>query len=304
MRIRSLVSCALLAPFLTAASQPVRLQPSSGWVLDYAQDSCRLIRTFGEGSQQVKLAFESEAPRQIDMLVVGKPLSNDTNWVGARFLPMQTKAWFGRSAQATGNGDPAILWSDVAMLPEDFAAELRKEADKHKVSASTRPAGRDLAKEALLDAKRLELAAATTELEMLTRLGHPVRLETGSLRAPMQALDKCGRDSLADWGVDANLEDKIVKPVWTPTEAWLTSDDYPAALIDQDQESDVKVRLLVDAAGNVTKCTSLSYFKAPEFNTITCRAILQRAHFQPAELADGTKVPSYFTRKIKFRIAN
>jgi hypothetical protein len=65
----------------------------------------------------------------------------------------------------------------------------------------------------------------------------------------------------------------------------------------------VKIRVLVDATGRVTKCTSISHFKEPEFNKITCDRFTARARFQPAELADGTKVPSYYVNKVVFRIA-
>ena len=68
------------------------------------------------------------------------------------------------------------------------------------------------------------------------------------------------------------------------------------------QESEVRVRVLVDASGKVTKCTSLSHYDAPEFNRIVCDKLTKRARFEPAELADGTKVPSYDTTRIVFRI--
>jgi protein TonB len=70
------------------------------------------------------------------------------------------------------------------------------------------------------------------------------------------------------------------------------------------EQSDVKVRLLVDASGRVTKCTSLSHFKAPEFNQVVCANFTKRARFEPAELADGTKVPSYYATQIHWRIAH
>ena len=53
----------------------------------------------------------------------------------------------------------------------------------------------------------------------------------------------------------------------------------------------------------MTSCTSLSHFKEPEFNKIVCDKFMARARFEPAELADGTKVPSYYVNKVVFRIA-
>ena len=54
----------------------------------------------------------------------------------------------------------------------------------------------------------------------------------------------------------------------------------------------------------MTSCTSLSHFDAPEFNKVVCDKFKARARCEPAELADGTKVPSYYTAHIVFRIAH
>ena len=84
---------------------------------------------------------------------------------------------------------------------------------------------------------------------------------------------------------------------------WFTPDDYPPAMTVRGQQSDVKVRLLVDATGRVTQCTSLSHFKEKSFDQIVCNKFMKRAHFEPAELADGTKVPSYYVNHVIFRMA-
>jgi protein TonB len=70
------------------------------------------------------------------------------------------------------------------------------------------------------------------------------------------------------------------------------------------KESEVTVRLLIDASGKITKCTSLSHFDEKDFNRITCARITERGRFEPAELADGTKVPSYYVTRVQFRIAD
>ena len=45
------------------------------------------------------------------------------------------------------------------------------------------------------------------------------------------------------------------------------------------EQSDVKVRLLVDATSRVTKCTSLSHFKEKSFNDVVCAKFMARAQF-------------------------
>jgi hypothetical protein len=289
---------------LVAATEPVRIQPTSQWILDYAENSCRLIRTFGDGKTKTVLLLESEAPERMDMLVIGRPLKSYAEEVGARFLPVGGKTFKGRTAESSTNRDPAILWSHVYLLPEAVIENLEREAAEMRPKPDVRPPPINLAERASLRSQRQQFAEKATELEIQTRRAHPVILETGAMGEPIRMFDECSRDSLKDWGVDPNLEDKIVRPVWaTDPTRWFNNDDYPKDMIMRGEESDVSVRLLVDASGKVTKCTSLSHFKEPEFNRITCASIMKRARLAPAELADGTKVPSYYTQRVAFRIA-
>jgi hypothetical protein len=303
MRAQWLIAFTAIAPMLMAAAAPVRLQPSSSWVLDYGDESCRLIRTFGDGQEKVTLVFESDAPHQMDMLATGKPLGNYNADISARFLPVGSESFAGRSAFTTSSGDPAILWTNVFLIPDPIIEKRVREYVGHNLKPALRPPPTSLAEQASYKARRQEFAEKTTELEIQTRWKHSVVLETGSMGNAIGMLDKCSRDSLKDWGVDPNLEDKIVRPAWASDPSqWFSSDDYPKAMLTSGEESEVHIRLLVDTSGKVTKCTSLSHFKAPEFNKVTCDAIMRRASLAPAELADGTKVPSYFTQRIMFRI--
>ena len=303
MRLSVFLACALVAPVLMAAAQPMRLQPSSQWVVDYAADSCRLVRNFGVGKDETKFALESESPGEVDMLVVGNPLANNTEEVSARFLPVQVKPMTGRTAIAEDRR-PALLWSQVIFLPDDLA-EKKKKSDEARHKTTGRPPALDLAEEARTKAMRQDFASKANELEINTHRGRPVVLEAGPLGEAMKAFDKCGRDSLRDWGVDPDLEDKIVRPLWTPSVAkWFSASDYPQRMLVLEQESVVKVRLLVDARGRPTKCTSLSHFKESSFNDVVCAKFMDRAHFEPAELADGTKVPSFYTTVITFMMGD
>ena len=303
MLIRAFIAAAAVVSTQANAASQFRLAPSSPWVVDYAENSCRLIRHFGQGKDATIFALESEAPGAIDMLIAGRPLSTSMEQVPAKFLPLQTKRMLGFAGRSTDNGDPLVLWSAVSLLPEDaVAAEAKKEAAR-KAHPQVRPPSVSLAEKAAMKAQRQAFAANTTAIEIDARAGRPVILEAGSLGEPIKMFDQCSRESLRDWGVDPDLEDKIVRPAWAPNpSAWFSPSDYPRDMIMSGQESVVKVRLLVDALGRVTKCTSLSHFKEAEFNKIVCDKFTARARFEPAELADGTKVPSYYVNKVVFRI--
>jgi hypothetical protein len=305
LRIQAFISAAAVVPTLANAAEPIHLTPSSPWVVDYAENSCRLIRHFGQGKDQTIFALESEAPGAVDMLIAGKPLMSSMEKIPAKFLPLQTKPMLGDPGKSDQNGDPLVLWSStVRLLPDDATAVESQRQAERGAHPEIRPPALSLAELGARKAERQEFAKNTTAIEIDARASRPVILLTGSLGQPIKMFDQCNRDSLRDWGVDPDVDDKIVRPVWAPKPStWFSSNDYPRDMIVHGEESVVKVRVLVDAAGRVTKCTSISHFKEPEFDKITCAKITARARFEPAELADGSKVPSYYVNKVIFRMA-
>lgn len=303
MRVKSILACIAAVPLLSAASEPVRLQPSSPWVVDYARDNCRLIRIFGKGKAQTKLAFESDAPGQMDMMVIGWPLETYRDQVFASYLPQASKPFGGDVAETTDNHEPAILWSRANLLPDALIAKLEQQQKARHSDPRARPPAIDPAEHEEIAKARKAFATAATEL--LLQAGHrQVILETGSLGPPMEKFEECSQDSLKDWGIDPAVEAKIVRPAWpTNPDSWLFPSDYPRDMLRLGKESRIEVRLLIDASGRVANCTSLTHFDEPEFNQATCSNIIKRARFEPAELADGTKVPDYYVRRVEFRMA-
>ena len=314
MRFQSLLAILTVAPLLGAASEPVRLAPASKWVLDYGDKSCRLIRTFGDPAEPTVLVFERASPRSgLSMVAIGKALkpSAGKEEVTARFLPVENiKFDSGRPAKSADQKDPAVLWSHVDFVPvieddgqaaEALQAELKKAMDAHE--RGERPPPRDLP---ILASKRAESqanAVRTSAIEISARRNRPVILETGSLGRPIKMLYDCSRHQLRGWGLDPDVEEKIVRPVWAAEpSSWFTSDDYPMSRVMRNEESVVQARLLVDATGKITKCTALSHIDAPEFQKAVCDAYTKRGRFEPAELADGTKVPSYYVQTTIFRM--
>ena len=271
-------------------------------MLDYAADSCKLSRTFGQDKDKTVLQFESTAPNQLSMIAIGKPLRTAWDEVPTKFLPAQEKP-FNADPQRATSDKPALWWSAVPLLPDLLRERLKKKAEAEKPKRGVRPPPIDLNERAETRAARQAFAIATTELEIGVGYRRPVILETGSLGEPIKMFDQCTRNSLRDWGVDPDLEDKIVREVWAPNPAdWFSGDDYPREMQVHNKVSEVRARLLVNASGNVTKCTSLTHYEDRTFNQVVCDLFMKRAKFAPAELVDGTKVPSYFVASVVFRL--
>lgn len=302
MRKWFLIAAAAI-PSLGSAATPLHLAPSSTWDVDYAENSCRLIRHFGTGNDETTFALESEAPGALDMIVIGKPVWTIDDLVGARFLPLRSRPILGTPGRSSEKNLPIILFSNVQLLPDNVLAANERDEAERRQHPELRPPATSVAELAEKNQQRQAFADNTQAIQIGPAHNRPVILDTGSLGAAIKAFDKCSRDSLRDWGVDPDLEDRIVRRAWAPhPESWFSAEDYPAEFVVLGQHSVVKVRLLVDATGRVTKCTSLSHFNEPKFNKIVCDKFMQRAHFQPAELSDGTKVPSYYINKVVFRI--
>lgn len=241
MRSKSLVAWVAACPFLIAASQPVRIQPSSKWVLDYADDSCRLIRIFGEGHKETKLIFQGVAPREMSMLLVGGTLHSQFGdaKINARFLPGTDEPFAGTAAEAEHRTKGAAFWASIP-LSLGWKSDSDKLLDrKQHRDRRTRP-DIDQAGRAAALAKRSALASSTTELSVTPFGGQTMVLETGSLGKPIAMFDDCERDLLRQWGVDPEVQDKIAKPVWTPSLiSWFSSKDYPSRALAQGEESTV-----------------------------------------------------------------
>ena len=87
MRFQSILACVAVAPLLMGAAEPVPLPAVGPWVLDYADESCRLARKFGTEADPTLLLFESPSPGSMSMLAIGKPLGGASKKVTAQFLP-------------------------------------------------------------------------------------------------------------------------------------------------------------------------------------------------------------------------
>lgn len=290
---------ALIAASSAAAPRtPITLSPLSKWNLHYADQSCQLKRTFGDPARPTSLVFERIGPGEaMSMMIFGDPLRARMGSVDARaaFLPFADERFAnGNVAETVTDKKVAILWTRVDLLAG--------QGEKPKPNTAE-PQVRDLARQAALRAIEQANAAKVTGIEVTEPGGRKIVLATGPMGKVLQAMRDCAREQLSAWGVDPEVEDRIVKPAFArqPLYRLIGPDDYPREALRGGQQSIVKARLLIGADGKVTRCTSLTPFRAAGFAEVTCKK-LEQATFEPAQLADGTKVPSYTVASILFRM--
>lgn len=293
------VTAALLVPMTTgaAAKEPLRLKPSSKWNVHYAADSCRMVRSFGEGDQKVTLLADRFEPGDsLRLSFVGKPVNTRHNegTIELRFGPTEEvqKILF----------YPALFVdkSPALMLREDARLAPRTEAEYAAYEAALKGGDYGFQWSKITP----EQEAAVTFIEVKRSVREPFILETGSLGPPFEAMRKCTDELLNHWGIDVAKHATLSRPV-TPTgnpAKWMKSSDYPPAMLAAGRRAIVQFRLNVDAGGVPTACHIQQSTRPKEFDDAVCKAIMRNAKFTPALDADGNPIVSYWLNTVIFQM--
>lgn len=301
--MRGFLICAAALGFLSSAAsgksrEPVRLQPVEPWNLHYANDSCRLARTFGTGKQQVILVLDQFEPGDwFRMMFVGKSLGARTGFssrnLRIRFGPNEAHSEDGFTTGSVGDKAAIIVNGSVRLAPLTKAEkEAHDESIRRPPHVDPPPLG---------EARE----AAASWLELSKVLSHDLVLETGSMAKPLAALRECSWETVKLWGLDIEQQKRLTrKPNPTrPSYEWFNPKDYPPAMIRGGYQGIVNFRLIVDEKGAPTSCNIQESTRPKEFDDAVCKAVMRRARFEPALDAQGKPVPSYWRQTVRFVLA-
>ena len=329
MRVMMLAVLGLCAGVASAAEKPPTvLEPSSQWVVDYAENNCRLIRMFGTGKDSIKLVFEQVAPRSpMTVMLIGNSHaeSSDNNLLA--FEPLSDVAISkGQRLETADSSADVVFWprrlgrGRWGLIPEDVASRMRKTDPVAAEASSSTPSDlsaphvkwKDHDWTAESEEKwQAEDDAFSARADQVTSVvlnpgrSGSLSLQAGGMAKPFQALEKCATDSLKDWGVDPAVEAAIATgahPVTDPQQAF-TPGDYPQAALQSLKEDNLEVWLNIDAHGGIAGCRVISDFASPEINDAICGMIKRKERFVPARMKDGTPVPDFYIEQFVFRIS-
>jgi TonB family protein len=296
----------LLIPLLTAvlmvpsgpvrAEEPIHLEPSTPWVVDYADDSCRLARTFGAGDEKVTLFLDQFQPEAGFYLILGgEPVR-----VRRDVLDVKVKFRFGpNELEQEDNANTGTLDSDPALLLTSShrlapLSDAEKEVRDADIKAGSRYKLPDisLAREAAV--KYLQITGTPKE----------IILETGPMDKALGVLGECAWDTVSDWGLNVEQQKSLTRgPVAKGGSAsWFSGNDYPANMARGNFQGTVFYRLIVDEAGRPKSCHVQRSTRPREFDETVCRVVMRRGKFEPALDASGKPVPSYWSQAITFRL--
>lgn len=303
--LRKAVCASVLLFALSGAAPSARnvLAPVSKWRVHYDENSCKLLRSFGDPSRPTMMMMERIAPdADLSLYVAGAPLSAKPGRLTAKaaFLPFASHSFKGGTvAETLADKSTALIWSSVDLL-DGWKKEDNRRFKKPAEVEPINPA-EVTARKALVASN----AAKVSGLFLVEPNGRTTLLQTGPMDRALQMMDECAREQISTWGLEPATQAAIVLParINRPISELFSSADYPRSAMPTGEKAVIKARLIVDAQGRVAKCTSLTLFKAEEMEQAVCRN-LQKATYQPAELADGRKVPTFDTITVFFKFDN
>jgi hypothetical protein len=287
------ILCAAFLPVAAAAADkpPQHFTPSGPWAMEYADQTCRLIRNFSDGTGVVTLAFEKNVLGPgLTLGLAGKALQV------SRTVPMARFRYSGESrARASAllktvltDGRDSFLVTDVPLVPID---QLRR------IIRNTKPPERLAA----LESAEMAAASKITSISFTySFIGDPA-FEIGPMVAPLKALRACVVDLVKSWGIDpqrmatmSHAAEAITAPRY-----WLSIDDYPDAMWREHKGGIVPFRLVIDEDGTVKDCLVIVEQRGP-FEEAVCKAVGKRARFKPALDADKKPMRSYWMQVVNF----
>lgn len=254
----------LSAPTARAQEAPVVLQPSSRWQVNYADNECQLLRSFGTGDQMVALRFARSASSDTYDFVLAGPA-----------LPSLS-----RHLRITMRLDPQGIEAQY----DGFSSRLD---------------GQDGRFLRIFDADVSLLSQFTPDQIMTVRAQDTVtRLNLTNVRAALAALQTCRDDLLTSWGFDLAAYRALQSPpIPIGNEAnWVRSEDYPSTW----ESGLTTVRLVVGASGSVSSCAVVVTSGEVRLDNAACNALSRRARFEPAIGADGAPTEASVLKRVRW----
>lgn len=287
-------SSALSAEETKDTENSLKLVPSGPWNIEFAADSCRLSRLFGEGGDQVAFFIERYIPGDaFHMVVAGPPLNGSRfrNETKVQFGPVELEREYEPMVGSLNDYKPALiggLASFDGREPGDDP-EPDEPEDPPSLFVHEFPPERE---------------AAIEWVSFHRRGGDRVELALPQFGAAMKAMRDCTEELLTHWDIDVEAHrtlQRAATPANNPGD-WMNARDYPTGLLRGGYQGIVRFRLSVNEAGEVTECHIQDSTRPAGFDTAVCEKISRRAKFEPALDKDSKPIKSFYRNTVRFEI--
>ena len=273
-----------------ARAEPVVLKPSSPWTIDFAPDSCRLVRLFGEGENQHYLVFQQYSPDLGFGLTVAGPGFKKFRSLGKTMIhfydaqaPRESTPFVG----TVGDFGTGVIYVDLGI--EDKPPQ--EDADRAAAPLPGVPS--------------LGLAQGKQVQYITLRQGkNEVRLETGALDKAFAVINQCTLDLVRDWGLEPERHVTAQsRPRWANQDMVVRriQEEYPANAAREGEQGIMQMRVIVSAEGTVESCRILKSTQTETLESPACKA-MKYARFDPALDAAGVAFRSYYLTAITYKL--
>ncbi len=282
-------------------SQPLVVEPSGSWNVDYGKETCRLARIFGEGENRHAIFFEQWGPDSGFSFTAAGPGfkrfkgGRTTEWrVFEGHEPRETQPMTG-DLNSIG---PALIYSGLSLEEgqEDHDPTKRgelKEKDEQKQDKERKP----------MPALDIEFASKAKFIA-LKQGKREVLLNTGPLDEAFAVLNDCAANLITEWGLDLEEHKTMTRAAQWTNQAKVVRriiDNYPRTAFNRGEQGIMQMRVNIDESGAVTQCTIGKATDTQYLNSPACGP-MQQAEFEPALDKDGKPMASYYRTNIIYRI--
>ncbi len=295
------VAFGLSAP---ASASDVVLDPNQKWVANFGDNSCKLIRSFGDEQTPTVLVLEQYAPSESFTWTVAGPYVAQTRF--SRDVTVQWGPFFDPYEQkfqdaTLGTIGKAFMgrnWVSPDHLVPSTSKDALRSLDKPELASGYEPV---LGQINEAEAAGVEYVSFTQK----NRLHLVLRLS--DLAPAIATLNKCTRDLAAEWGFDESYADRLTStPIWSNVSdvARRIQEKYPARALSRGAQANFKVRIIVGTDGRPERCDWINETKADDFEMgrTPCDIVMEDAEFEPAIDQEDRPIRSIYQSTIRYRI--
>lgn len=258
---------AALAVQSAVPSQPVPLEASGPWRVEYADTMCIVGRPFGTGDQQIILGFRPGPMSEYFRIAV---------YVTAK-------------GKKVTRGAAELIFDDLTPVQAPF------------LKGPTSIEGLNLIQ---IDTKRPEISALNSAKKFQIRAGDfTTTFALRNIAGAMKALAACEKDLVIGWGMDPVALDSIETPAFHRNVVGLFStNDYPAEAISRHEQGTVGVHYKIGTDGKVSDCRVVESSGSTALDRQTCGIITKRVRYDPAKTKSGEPVASMGFQRIRWEL--
>ncbi len=282
-----IISVAISSSPLLAAKENIILEPSSKWVMDYAEESCKLSRTFGKGDKSLILNISRFSPSDtFELLLVSKYFKRASS---NKPVSIKFGSQFDEQELSFKNGDTILSnKKKVSTLIINNSVRIKPFTEQEIETAILPISSKD---EDTVDSIAIKAHRADN-----------IILQTKTMKGAFAALRKCTESLVTSWGFDVEEQKNRARraiPVNNPGK-WIKSGDYPRQQLQNGEIAIIQFRLDVDESGGATNCVIQRSIGDEAFDRAVCHNIMKRAKFQPALDKNNKPIKSYWVNKVRF----